>query len=81
MKKAALKAILFYKKYISGLKNGHCRFVPTCSMYTYEAIQKYGVIAGCIKGGIRILKCGPFTKHGGFAPVKENFRGDAKWLI
>jgi putative component of membrane protein insertase Oxa1/YidC/SpoIIIJ protein YidD len=50
-------------------------------MYTYEAIEKYGVIKGCVLGGIRILKCNPLTSKRGYAPLKENFRGEAKWLI
>ncbi|MDR1939331.1 MAG: membrane protein insertion efficiency factor YidD [Clostridiales bacterium] len=81
IKNICLRLILFYKKNISPLKNSHCRFVPTCSMYTYEAIEKYGVIKGCVLGGIRILKCNPLTSKRGYAPLKENFRGEAKWLI
>jgi putative component of membrane protein insertase Oxa1/YidC/SpoIIIJ protein YidD len=50
-------------------------------MYTYEAIEKYGVIGGCVLGAIRILKCNPLTRIGGFAPLKENYRGEAKWFI
>jgi putative component of membrane protein insertase Oxa1/YidC/SpoIIIJ protein YidD len=50
-------------------------------MYTYEAIEKYGVFIGCVKGGIRILKCNPFSKSRGYAPLKENFGGEAKWLM
>ena len=62
MKKLVLKAIRFYKKYIS---TGHyCRMIPTCSEYTYEAVEKYGVIKGLILGGKRILKCNPWGKGG-----------------
>ncbi|MDR1905497.1 MAG: membrane protein insertion efficiency factor YidD [Clostridiales bacterium] len=81
MKNVCYKLILFYKKFISANKRTHCRFTPSCSMYTYQAIEKYGVIRGCFIGGMRILRCNPFTKRRGFDPLKENFGGDAKWLI
>jgi len=49
-------------------------------MYTLDAIYKYGVIVGILKGAWRILRCNPFQK-GGFDPVKENLRGNAKWIL
>ncbi len=48
---------------------GYCRYNPTCSQYTYDAIEKYGVIKGSIKGFYRILRCNPFSQ-GGEDPVK-----------
>ncbi|MFA5532094.1 MAG: membrane protein insertion efficiency factor YidD [Candidatus Shapirobacteria bacterium] len=57
MKKIVLKILVFYKKYIS--KGEHCRFVPTCSEYTYEAVEKYGVIKGLFLGFKRVLRCHP----------------------
>lgn len=45
-----------------------CKFHPTCSQYTYEAIEKYGVLKGSLLGAWRILRCNPFTK-GGNDPV------------
>ena len=57
MKKIVLKILVFYKKYIS--KGEHCRFVPTCSEYTYEAVEKYGVIKGLFLGFKRVLRCYP----------------------
>ena len=50
-------------------KNIRCKFYPTCSEYTRQAIKKYGVIKGCILGCARILKCNPFSK-GGYDPLK-----------
>ena len=47
---------------------GFCRFQPTCSDYTYLAIEKHGVIRGGFKGAWRILRCNPFSK-GGWDPV------------
>ncbi len=39
-----------------------CVFYPTCSQYTKEAIEKYGVIKGCLKGFVRIARCNPWQK-------------------
>ena len=46
----------------------HCRFLPTCSEYTIEAIQERGLVVGLLKGAWRILRCNPFCK-GGYDPV------------
>lgn len=46
-----------------------CRFTPSCSEYTYQSIDKYGIFMGTIKGSWRILRCNPFTK-GGHDPVE-----------
>lgn len=80
MKKVAFFLLRFYKKYISPTLPSTCIYVPTCSSYTYQAIDKYGFFIGCFLGGLRILRCNPFAK-GGFNPVRENYRGKAKWLI
>lgn len=56
-KKIVLRILVFYKKYIS--KGEHCRFVPTCSEYTYEAMKKYGVIKGLWLGIKRVSRCRP----------------------
>jgi len=56
-KKIVLRILVFYKKYIS--KGEHCRFIPTCSEYTYEAVKKYGVIKGLWLGLKRVSKCRP----------------------
>jgi len=49
--------------------DGFCRYNPTCSEYTYLAIEKYGVIRGGLKGIWRIVRCNPFS-HGGNDPLK-----------
>lgn len=46
-----------------------CKFYPTCSEYTRQAIEKYGVVKGVWLGTKRILKCNPFSK-GGYDPLK-----------
>lgn len=61
--------INLYRKYISPLKAPCCRFVPTCSQYAIEAIEKYGAIKGGYMSIKRILRCNPFCK-GGYDPVK-----------
>ncbi|MFA6023835.1 MAG: membrane protein insertion efficiency factor YidD [Candidatus Gracilibacteria bacterium] len=43
---------------------GFCRFTPSCSAYTHEAIGKYGAIRGSLKGLWRILRCNPWSKGG-----------------
>lgn len=65
--KIILGLIKIYQKF-SKLTPPTCRFYPTCSAYTYEAIQKYGVIKGGFLGVKRILKCHPYHK-GGYDPV------------
>jgi len=72
MKKICINLIEFYQKYISKFletKNIKCKYYPTCSEYTKQAIMKYGVIKGCMLGSKRILKCNPFSK-GGYDPLK-----------
>ena len=72
MKKIFINLINFYQKNISKYletKNIRCKFYPTCSEYTKQAIEKYGVLKGCILGAVRILKCNPFSK-GGYDPLK-----------
>ncbi len=64
----ALLLITFYRRYISPLKPPVCRFRPTCSQYTYEAIRRYGFVRGFFLGLKRILKCHPFHP-GGYDPV------------
>ncbi|MDD3468389.1 MAG: membrane protein insertion efficiency factor YidD [Thermoguttaceae bacterium] len=56
-----------YQLLISPLIGPCCRFQPTCSQYFIEAVQKYGVIRGTLKGIWRILRCNPFCK-GGYDP-------------
>ena len=72
MKKILIWIITFYQKNISiylESKNIRCKFYPTCSEYTKQAIQKYGVIKGIFLGVWRICRCNPFSK-GGYDPLK-----------
>jgi len=63
-----LKSIRFYQYAISPLFPSCCRYVPTCSAYAYEAVQKYGVFRGLFLALRRILRCHPFHR-GGYDPV------------
>jgi hypothetical protein len=67
-KSVALFLIRLYKKLISPLLPASCRFVPTCSQYTYEAIERYGVLKGSWMGAKRISRCHPWHP-GGYDPV------------
>lgn len=69
MKRLVLGLIRFYQRYLSPLKGGPtCRFYPTCSQYTYEAVVKYGAAKGTYLGVRRVLRCHPFHP-GGYDPV------------
>ena len=72
MKRILIKMIEFYQKNISlwlESKNIKCKFYPTCSEYTKQAIEKYGALKGTFLGIYRILRCNPFSK-GGYDPLK-----------
>ncbi len=60
--------IKFYQKWISPLKPPTCRFIPTCSNYALEAVEKYGALKGSFLTIKRLLKCHPFHKCG-YDPV------------
>lgn len=68
MKKFVLGAIRFYQREISPLCPPRCRYIPTCSEYAAEAVEKYGAVKGTFLATKRILRCNPFHK-GGYDPV------------
>ncbi len=68
MKKVLIAGIRFYQKYISPMKGTKCPYIPSCSQYGLEAIQKYGAFKGGLLAIWRILRCNPFSK-GGVDPV------------
>ncbi|WP_136808212.1 membrane protein insertion efficiency factor YidD [Desulfosediminicola flagellatus] len=65
----ALGLVRGYQYVISPLLPPSCRFIPTCSTYTIQAIEKYGAIRGSFLGIRRILRCHPFSR-GGYDPVQ-----------
>lgn len=77
IKKAVIALIKLYQKTLSldhgPMKHlhphGYCRFYPSCSEYSIQAIDKYGIIRGGLKAAWRIVRCNPFNK-GGNDPLK-----------
>ena len=67
-RRAALLLLRFYKRFISPLLPPMCRFEPTCSVYTMQAVEKYGVLRGAWLGMKRLWRCHPFNP-GGWDPV------------
>lgn len=68
MRQLLLLLIRFYQYAISPMMVSHCRYTPTCSQYTIEAIQTHGTLKGSGLGLRRILRCHPWGKHG-YDPV------------
>lgn len=68
MKLLLLALIRLYKYTISPLLGRRCRFFPSCSEYTAEAVEKYGALKGTHLGVKRLLRCHPWNP-GGFDPV------------
>ena len=62
MKRAMLGAIRFYQRNISPLSPPRCRFIPTCSQYALEAVEKYGAVKGGFLAAKRLSHCHPFYK-------------------
>lgn len=68
MKHIVIALIRGYQRFISPLLASSCRFHPTCSQYTLEAVERYGAIKGLWLGAKRISRCHPFNP-GGYDPV------------
>jgi len=62
MKKVLIALIRFYRKNISPLKPPCCRYIPTCSQYALEAVEKYGAWRGSLLALRRLSKCHPFHR-------------------
>ena len=69
MRRILISLLKLYKVAISPLLPPSCRFVPTCSEYAREAIERYGALYGMWMGLRRLLRCHPFHP-GGYDPVK-----------
>ena len=71
MKKLLIYPIRFYRYTISPLLGSRCRYVPTCSEYAIEAIERFGAVRGGYLAGKRLLSCHPWGKHG-YDPVPHD---------
>jgi putative membrane protein insertion efficiency factor len=72
--RVTLAALRFYKAYLSVLVGGSCRFVPTCSKYGYEAVERFGVARGSWLTLKRLLRCHPLSGKFGYDPVPETWK-------
>jgi len=68
-KRVGIGTIHVYRRTLSPLLGGACRYEPSCSLYTEQAISKYGLLKGSWMGAKRIASCGPW-RPGGYDPVK-----------
>ncbi|MDY0405778.1 membrane protein insertion efficiency factor YidD [Virgibacillus sp. 179-BFC.A HS] len=77
MKYILIGIIRFYQKFISPLTPASCRFYPTCSQYSLEAVRRFGVIRGGYLAVKRISKCHPFHPGGvDLVPDKKEKRNN-----
>ena len=74
MKKSALWVLKVYKKWVSPSLPPSCRYVPTCSEYAMEAIERHGIVRGAATAAWRLVRCHPFVK-GGYDPVVRHDAG------
>jgi len=70
MKAIMLAAIRIYRRWISPILPGSCRFAPTCSTYAHQALERHGAWRGALLTARRLLRCHPFHP-GGYDPVPE----------
>ena len=63
MKRLLICCIRFYRRYLSPLSQPCCRFIPTCSAYALEAVEKYGAWKGGRLALRRLMKCHPFHRQ------------------
>jgi uncharacterized protein len=73
MKSLALELLRVYKRWISPAFPPACRYVPTCSEYAMEAVERYGALRGGMMAAWRVLRCHPLAK-GGLDPVVKDQR-------
>lgn len=70
MKLVFIKSILFYQRYISVLMAPCCRFYPSCSQYTIDAVLEHGILKGLLLSLKRLCRCHPLCE-GGIDPVPQ----------
>jgi hypothetical protein len=80
MKHLFIFLVRIYQKAISPFIPSRCRYYPSCSAYSVEALKKHGAIKGLILSAWRILRCNPWSK-GGIDPVPEKFTLKKKKIL
>ena len=81
IEKIIIALIILYQRFISPYVGQSCRYLPTCSEYTKEAISTHGVIKGLAYGIKRILRCHPIKFLGGsegYDPVPKKAKINGK---
>ena len=64
IRQAFILPIRLYQKLLSPLMPPACRYTPSCSEYAAQAIERYGVVRGILKGTWRVMRCNPFGGSG-----------------
>ena len=77
MKQIATKILHAYKRLISPMLPAACRYVPTCSEYAIEAVERFGILRGGAMALWRVMRCNPFVK-GGLDPVEHHCGSEAR---
>ena len=72
MKHLLKSLILFYRRAISPYKKPTCKYIPTCSTYALQAIDRFGALRGGLLAAWRLLRCNPFARAG-YDPVPDTF--------
>lgn len=80
MKRLVLAMIHGYQRWVSPLKKPCCRYIPTCSAYAVQAVERFGVVKGLFLALCRILRCNPFHP-GGYDPVPEQGESLLQYLF
>jgi putative membrane protein insertion efficiency factor len=70
LRSAVVAVLRGYQHWISPTLGPRCRYYPSCSEYTVQAVQRFGILRGLVLAAWRLLRCNPFS-HGGFDPVSE----------
>jgi putative membrane protein insertion efficiency factor len=68
-KEIGITLIKGYRRFVSPMLPSSCRFMPSCSLYTLQAVERYGLLKGSLMGARRLLRCHPFSE-GGYDPVR-----------
>jgi putative membrane protein insertion efficiency factor len=69
-RRLAVLSLRLYQRLVSPLLGQRCRYYPSCSEYSVQAIQRFGILRGLVLAGWRLLRCNPWSR-GGFDPVDD----------